>query len=70
MHLSHEQYANIGRLFPEVVLCVFGLLIMVVDPFVSAARQRILGWLGFVGALAASPPSGSRRITRAWPIAS
>ena len=35
-----------------MVLCLFGLLIMVVDPFVSAARQRILGWLGFVGALA------------------
>ncbi len=52
MHFSHEQYANIGRLFPEVILCGFGLLIMAVDPFVSAARQRVLGWLGFVGALA------------------
>ncbi len=53
MHLSHEQYANIGRLFPEVILCAFGLLIMAVDPFVSAARQRVLGWIGFIGTLAA-----------------
>jgi NADH-quinone oxidoreductase subunit N len=52
MHLSHEQYANLGRLFPEAVLCAFGLLIMAIDPFVGAARQRVLGWLGFVGALA------------------
>jgi NADH:ubiquinone oxidoreductase subunit 2 (subunit N) len=52
MHFPHEQYANIGRLFPEVVLCAFGILIMAIDPFVGAARQRILGWLGFVGALA------------------
>jgi NADH-quinone oxidoreductase subunit N len=52
MHLSHEQYANLGRLFPEAVLCGFGILIMAIDPFVSAARQRVLGWLGFVGALA------------------
>lgn len=52
MHLSHEQYANLGRLFPEVVLCAFGLLIMAVDAFVSAARQRVLGWLGFAGTLA------------------
>ena len=52
MFLSHEQYANIGRLFPEIVLCAFGLLIMAIDPFVGPARQRFLGWLGFAGSLA------------------
>ncbi|HEX4075229.1 MAG TPA: NADH-quinone oxidoreductase subunit N [Candidatus Acidoferrales bacterium] len=53
MHLSPDQMANFARLFPEAVLCAFGLLIMVVDPFVGPARQRVLGWIGFVGALAA-----------------
>jgi len=53
IHFPHEQYANLGRLAPEVVLCAFGILIMLVDPFVSAARQRVLGWLGFIGAVLA-----------------
>jgi len=52
IHLPHEQYANIGRLFPEIVLCAFGILIMFVDPFVGAAHKRALGWLGFIGAVA------------------
>jgi NADH-quinone oxidoreductase subunit N len=52
MHLSPVQYTNFIRLLPEIVLCVFGLLIMAVDPFIAVVRQRILGWLGFVGALA------------------
>jgi NADH-quinone oxidoreductase subunit N len=52
IHLPHEQYANIGRLFPEIVLCAFGILIMFVDPFVGAAHKRVLGWLGFAGAVA------------------
>ena len=35
------------------MLCFFGILIMIVDPFVGAARQRVLGWLAFIGTLAA-----------------
>jgi NADH-quinone oxidoreductase subunit N len=53
IHFPHEQVANLARLAPEVVLCAFGILIMFVDPFVPAARQRVLGWLGFTGAVAA-----------------
>jgi NADH-quinone oxidoreductase subunit N len=48
-----EQLANIQRLAPEIVLCVFGVLIMCVDPFLRAASRKILGWIGFIGALMA-----------------
>jgi hypothetical protein len=49
MFLSGEQHANLHRIAPEIHLCLFGLIIMIADPFVSAARKRILGWVGFVG---------------------
>jgi NADH-quinone oxidoreductase subunit N len=45
------QFVNIHRLMPEVVLCFFGMLIMLIDPFLAPARRRILGWLGFVGTI-------------------
>jgi NADH-quinone oxidoreductase subunit N len=48
-----DQLANLHRLAPEIVLCAFGILIMVVDPFVGAARQRGLAVLGLIGALGA-----------------
>jgi NADH-quinone oxidoreductase subunit N len=46
-----EQILNLQRVMPELVLCLFGILIMLVDPFVSAARQRALGWFAFLGTL-------------------
>ena len=39
------------RLAPEMILCAFGIVIMLVDPFV--ARKRAMGWLAFIGTLAA-----------------
>ena len=36
---------------PEVHLCLFGIIVMIVDPFVAAARKRVLGWLAFAGTL-------------------
>ena len=48
-----NQIENLHRLAPEVVLCVFGILIMVVDPFLAAGKKRILGWIGFIGSLVA-----------------
>ena len=45
------QFVSMHRLAPEVILCLFGIIIMAVDPFVSAARKRVLGWVAFVGAL-------------------
>src|SRR6202522_2401136 len=48
-----EQLANFHRLAPEIILCVLGIVIMVADPFVQAAHKRALGWLAFIGTLAA-----------------
>ncbi len=45
------QMANLIRLAPEVHLCLVGILIMIVDPFVGAARKRALGWVAFAGVL-------------------
>jgi len=59
-----EQHANLHRLAPEIHLCLFGILIMIVDPFVRPEKRRILGWLGFIGALlglAAIPVAASHR---------
>ena len=47
-----EQIANLERVAPEIALCGFGILIMLLDPFVSGAHKRFLGMLGFVGAVA------------------
>ena len=46
-----EQIANFHRLAPEIILCVFGIVIMVADPFVQAAHKRAMGWLAFIGTL-------------------
>jgi NADH-quinone oxidoreductase subunit N len=53
IQFPHEQVANLARLAPEIVLCGVGMLIMFVDPFVPAARQRVLGWMAFIGAAGA-----------------
>lgn len=53
IQIPAEQVANIYRLAPEIVLCGFGLLIMIVDPFLSAGHKRGLGYIAFIGALAA-----------------
>lgn len=41
------------RLAPEIVLCVFGLLVMLGDAFIPAPYKRLLGWTAFIGTLAA-----------------
>jgi NADH-quinone oxidoreductase subunit N len=53
IHLPAEQLANLHRLAPEVVLCLFGIVIMALEPFVRGAGRRALGWVGFSGALVA-----------------
>jgi NADH-quinone oxidoreductase subunit N len=53
MQFPADQLANIHRLAPEIALCVFGMLIMLLDPFFRAPRKRVLGWIGFTGALVA-----------------
>ena len=49
MHFPAEQYSNLHRLAPEIVLCVFGIVIMLLDPFLGRGKQRVLGWVAFVG---------------------
>ncbi|HTZ74640.1 MAG TPA: NADH-quinone oxidoreductase subunit N [Candidatus Aquilonibacter sp.] len=48
-----EQLLNLHRVMPEMILCLFGIVIMIADPFVSQAKQRALGWTAFIGALLA-----------------
>ena len=45
------QLVNLHRLAPEVLLSLFGIIVMLADPFVGAARKRVLGWVAFVGVL-------------------
>ena len=48
-----EQLANLHRIAPEVVLCLFGMIIMIADPFIKPSGRRALGWTAFVGTLVA-----------------
>ena len=41
------------RVLPEIVLTVFGVLVMVLEPFVPEGSKRWLGWLALLGVLAA-----------------
>src|ERR1700752_3001823 len=46
--------ADYVRVLPEIVLLIFGMVIMVLDPLVDEEKsQRILGGIGLVGTLAA-----------------
>jgi NADH-quinone oxidoreductase subunit N len=48
-----EQLVNLHRIAPEVVLCVFGIAIMLIDPFLKPSGRRALGWTAFAGTLVA-----------------
>lgn len=48
------QAADYIRLLPEIVLSIFGMVIMLVDPFLDARQnQRPLGTIALIGSLAA-----------------
>jgi len=47
------QATDLVRILPEIVLAGFGVLVMVLEPFVPAARKRLLGWTALLGVLAA-----------------
>src|SRR5579883_1635869 len=54
--MNPEISANLNSIgiLPELVLSAFGILIMLIDPFVEPTKSRKwLGWLGFIGAAAA-----------------
>src|SRR3989442_1566858 len=44
---------NIAAILPPLVLSLFGIGVMVAEPFVSEKRKSALGWLAFAGTLAA-----------------
>ncbi len=47
------QAAEYIRILPEIVLSLFGILIMLLDPLVDEQKsQKTLGLIGFIGALA------------------
>ena len=47
-----DQLTNFHRVMPEILLCGFGILIMLIDPFLHSARKHTMAWLAFIGALA------------------
>jgi len=51
--MSAVQTSDLLRVLPEIVLSGFAILVMVLDPFVSARRKSALGWLALVGVVAA-----------------
>jgi NADH-quinone oxidoreductase subunit N len=44
---------NLSVILPIIILSVFGIVIMVAEPFVSRLRESRLGWLGLIGVIAA-----------------
>src|SRR5436853_6355234 len=42
---------NIGAILPALVLSVFGIAVMVAEPFVDEQRKSRLGWLAFAGTI-------------------
>src|SRR5688572_5123560 len=44
---------NLFSILPVVVLSVFGIAIMVLEPFVHSEKRSALGWLALAGTIAA-----------------
>ena len=44
---------NIAAILPPLVLSLFGIAVMIAEPFVNEQRKSNLGWLAFTGTLAA-----------------
>jgi NADH-quinone oxidoreductase subunit N len=49
---ASTQFLNFQRVLPEAILCLFGIMIMILDPLLGKGRQRVLGWFAFLGAIA------------------
>ncbi len=54
------------RILPEIILSVFAVLIMVLEPFVGAAHKKLLGWMALLGVAAAG---AGHRPARSLPLA-
>jgi NADH-quinone oxidoreductase subunit N len=50
-HISAEQLLNLYRVAPEIILCGFGILTMLAEPFLGPAHKRVSAWLALLGGL-------------------
>src|SRR5438874_2664604 len=58
-----NQELNYVQILPEVILSIFGTILMVVDPLLPASNnRRTLGWIAFAGTLAAMAASIYQKI--------
>jgi len=60
------QPVDMMRILPEIILSVFAVIIMVLEPFVGAAHKKLLGWMALLGVLAAGAAI-SRLSLYPWP---
>jgi NADH-quinone oxidoreductase subunit N len=51
--MSAPQMLDMMRVLPEIILSLFAVLIMVLEPFVAPAHKKLLGWMALLGVLAA-----------------
>ncbi len=48
------QSLDMMRILPQIILSVFAVLVMVLEPFVAAGSKKLLGWMALLGVLAAA----------------
>ena len=60
------QPVDMMRILPEIILSVFAVLIMVLEPFVEAGHKKLLGWMALLGAAAAGA-AVARLTLYPWP---
>ncbi|MGC1686013.1 MAG: NADH-quinone oxidoreductase subunit N [Candidatus Acidiferrales bacterium] len=53
IQISPERMQDVYRVAPELILCATGIFVMLLDPFLRAARKRALGWTSLAGAVGA-----------------
>lgn len=51
--MSPVETSDLVRILPEIVLAGFGVLVMVLEPFLPYARKRFLGWIALCGVVVA-----------------
>src|SRR6202050_1553178 len=53
LQIPAEQLFNLYRVAPEIILCLFGILVMLAEPFLSEAHKRVSAWLALTGGILA-----------------
>ncbi|HTS68781.1 MAG TPA: NADH-quinone oxidoreductase subunit N [Terriglobia bacterium] len=60
------QPVDIMRILPEIVLSIFAVVVMVLEPFVAVTHKKLLGWMALLGILAAGAAT-TRLSIYPWP---